>query len=393
MKMAMNVSALSGVAAVCCAGIFGCKVGEVEKDVAPCSVEADAAVSSSDSSAVSEKSVAAVREWVKPYQAKMPFVVENDGKQVYIRGTVGLFPSVFSKFDIVVNLDGENGAAYCYGYLPTVASAERRAETVEFLFRAECGYGLSPATLVLTDDGTIRCQSWCPLSELEKSPEKALPRLIGSVIEKLYACSQPVAMVILGTAGPEIAANVTPVEFFKREAVDAKADTATVLKACFSDSEYTTSAPQDDWFSRRFGNGEESTGLINARVEEVKRDLGGIYDELCYTLIVKDNAVDNICVMPLDVPAEKIAAVADAAMRLNQSLNHGLFGVDFENGKLWSRFSIPVPALTGDPESKKTNFNLVAVKLVTVSAVAKNSELFSAVVQEESTRTGDAPAQ
>ena len=122
-----------------------------------------------------------ITNWVARYRTSTEFRIERDGTNTYIRGTVGRFPSLFSKYDIVVDLDSESQEAYCYGYLPTFVPDERRAEMVEFVFRAECSYGISPAALVLEDDGSVRCQSWLPFTALKESPEKAIPRLVGSV--------------------------------------------------------------------------------------------------------------------------------------------------------------------------------------------------------------------
>lgn len=367
-------------AAVCCAAVVGCVSNDGESDAAAAVGPTDADASTIEA-AVPEKIVSIVTEWLKTYQAGIPFDVENEGKDVYIRGVVGRFPSHFSKYDIVINLSAGDGEAYCYGYLPTSVPDERRADVIEFLFRAECAYGLSPATFVLTDDGLVRCQAWCPFSELEKAPEKAMPKLAGSVMEKLFSCSRVIGQVLLNVAEPNIAEVVRPAGIFKHDPADNKADTATILKTCFADSEYVTSNSAGDWFVGRFGGGDDTVGFINAHLEGVKKDLGGLFDKLPYTLVVKDGTVCNICLLPIDIPDDRLAAVADAAMRLNQSLKSGLFCVDFENRKLWCRYSIPVSALTDDPGSKKTNFNLVAIKVMSAAGIARNSEAFSAMVK------------
>jgi hypothetical protein len=170
-KTFKNEIVACAVALVGCVGIVGCQMNE----------NGDASVAaeeSADEAVVKGNIVSNVVEWLKPYQMKIPFVVENEGNDVYIRGDVGVFPALFSKYSIVIHLNAESQKAYCYGYLPTQVPAERRADMIEFLFRAECMYGLSPATLVLENDGMIRCQSWCRLSKLERSPEKLCRSLL-----------------------------------------------------------------------------------------------------------------------------------------------------------------------------------------------------------------------
>lgn len=374
-KTFKNEIVACAVALAGCVGIVGCQMNE----------NGDASVAaeeSADEAVVKGNIVSNVVEWLKPYQMKIPFVVENEGKDVYIRGNVGFFPALFSKYSIVIHLNAESQKAYCYGYLPTQVPAERRADMIEFLFRAECMYGLSPATLVLENDGMIRCQSWCRLSKLERSPEKTMPKFVGSVMEKLFACSQVVGPVLLGGPGRKEALQINPIEIFNRDKFDNKADTKTVLDSCFSDGEYAVGDSVDDWFGNRFSGGDDSVGFIRARLKNVKKDIGGVYDELEYTIIVKDGLACNICVFPVEIPSDRIKNVADAAMRLNQLLNCSLFCVDFENKKLWCRFSIPVSSFIDDLGTKEMNYNVVELIINAVAEVAKNSELFSTIMAE-----------
>lgn len=359
------------MALVGCVGIVGCQTNET----GDASVAAE---ESADEAVVKGNIVSNVVEWLKPYQMKIPFVVENEGKDVYIRGMAGLFPSIFSKHDIIIHLSAERREAYCYGYLPAKVPEDKRATMVEALFRADCTYGVSPATLVLTDDGTVRCQAWCPFPCLEASPEKAMPMLVGSVMEKLFACSQVVGRVILDAEGPYL---INAVNFVKREAADNKADTEAVLKSCFSDGEYELVTDADDWLVERFGGDDVSTGFIRSMLSGVKRDVGGAFDDLHYTLVVKDGIACNVCMFPAEIPKDKLHQVAEAAMRLNQSLNCCLFTVDFENGRLWSRYSIPVSALVGGTDPEKTNLNRLAVKVLAAMEIARHSEMFSLIVR------------
>ena len=384
------------VAAMGCAGIVGCALdeGDAEKALADAAVEtavaSDAAASGGPESAATAKDDAGMEniasgivEWLKPYQTT-PFTVENDGKDVYIRGTVGRFPTLFNKYDIVVNLNAESREAVCYGYLPTKVPEERKAEMTEFLFRAECAYGFSPATIVFECDGSVRCQTWCPLSEFENAPEIAKRRLAGSVMEKLFAYSRSVGEVLLGGNGTVAASRITPATMFEKVSVDSKADMAEVLKICFPDGGYETSAVAGGWLGSRFGNGDGSVGFIEARIDDVRKDIGGIYETLEYALVVRDGMVCNVCQFPVEIPKDRLGAVADLAMRLNESLKYAHFGVDFENGKLWSHYSLPVSALASEGGSgERQNLYPMWIKIQTILNVAKNSEAFSELLRGE----------
>lgn len=324
---------------------------------------------------------ASITNWVDRYRASPEFKIERGGTNTYIRGTVGIFPSLFSKYDIVIDLDTEEQEAYCYGYLPTKVSAERRADMVEFIFRAECAYGLSPATLVLDDDGMVRCQSWLPFAELERSPGRVLPRLVGSVMEKLYACSQAVGPVLLGTGKPDCASRVRPVGLFGEEyespSSSNAADADKILKACFSDNQWTTDKESGDWIARRFAGEDGGASFIRAWFTDLKKDIGCACDRLDYTLVVKNGTVCNVCPLPIDVPRDRIADVADAAMHLNQSLKYAFFCVDFDNSKLWCGYSLPVSALQCDGGTNVTNRYRLHIKATAISGVARNLERLS----------------
>ena len=368
--MMMNAAAL---AAMVCVGIGGCLTKERRGASGVVEEKSNEAV-------VKENVVSNVIKWLKPYQMKIPFVVENEKNDVYIRGDIGYCQALFSKYSICIHLNGNSQKAYCYGYLPTLVPVERRADMIEALFRAECAYGLSSATLVLEDEGMIRCQAWCRLSALERTPEKALPLLVGSVIEKLISCSQMVGSVSLGTGKLEEVSKIAPVKIFERDKFDNKTDIKTVLDACFPDGGYQLDDYVDVWFNNRFGNGDDSVGFISNSLIDISQDLGGIYDELEYTIVVKDGMACNICVFPVEIPRERLNEVAEAAMRCNQSLNCALFCVDFENRKLWCRFSIPVSSFIDDLGTKEMKFNIAELNINTVAEVAMNSELFSKIM-------------
>lgn len=330
--------------------------------------------------------VTSVTNWVAQYRASSEFKIERDGTNTYIRGTVGIFPSLFSKYDIIVELDSERQEAYCYGYLPTKVPDGRRNAVVEFLFRAECAYGLSPATLVLEEDGSVRCQSWLPFGELQGTPGKAIPQLVGSVMEKLYACSTAIGPVLLGLETPRCASCIHPVGLFNGEYESSPdtlaADTDKVLKKCFSDNEWTTERSPSGWIPKYLASADSTAAFIKAWISDVKRDVGGIYDRIDYTLVVSRGMVGNVCPLPIAIPKDRIVAVADAVMRLNQSSKCALFCVDFDNRKLWCGYSFPVSALCNCDEAASNRYR-VFIKAVAPFEVARNSERLSRIAKGE----------
>ena len=343
--------------------------------------DGNGAITSKDASRM-EKIVSGIIGWLKPYQTNR-FTVENDGKDVYIRGVVGRFPTLFNKYDIVVNLDTESREAVCYGYLPTKVPEERKAEMIEFLFRAECAYGYSPATIVFESDGSVRCHAWSPFSSFDNAPELTMQRLIGSVMEKLFAYSQAVGEVLLGEKGADAASRITPASMFEKIESEYRTDMAEVFRICFRDGEYTTSVEDTDWLESRYGDCLAlGIGHIYARIDDVKKEIGGIYEKLEYTLVIRDGMVCNVCQFPVKIPTERLGAVADLAMRLNESFKYAHFGVDFENGKLWCHYSLPVSALAAE-DGEKQNLYPAWIKIQTILNVAKNSEAFSALIQGE----------
>lgn len=324
-----------------------------------------------------------VTNWLEKYNPSVGFKIEKDGTDIYVRGSVGVFPSLFSKYDIVIDLDSKRNEVYCYGYLPTVVTSERRKNVVEFLFRAECEYGLSPATLVLTDDGLVRSQSWTSFKELADVPEKALPRLMGSVMEKLYACSQAIGWILLGETKDDIISLVRPTGLFGKEYESStdtlSADTDLVLKNCFGDNGWKIDDKNADvWYKRRFSIPKGSASFINGWMTDVKKDIGGIYDRLDYTLIVQKGQVCSVCPLPGEVSHDKLAEVADAVMHINQSLRYALFGVDFDNGKVWCHYSLPASMLRNDADNDGCNVYQMHIKTMTTSTLAKNSAAISA---------------
>lgn len=300
-----------------------------------------------------DAAIRSVTDWLEPYRAVGGVSVERTATNVWIRCGVGRFPSLFSVYSIIVELDAERDAANCYGMLPTIIPDERRAAATEFLYRAECAYGASMASLTLCG-GEVYCTSWIPLKELERSPEKSIPLLAGSVIEKLYVCSTGIGAVLAGVEEPAAAAaRMRPVGLFGPEPAGAEANAKAadfIFEKLFSDNERGERTALGDWIEARFADADSDDHAVILRpfFTELGGFSGGAIDELRYALVVKDGLVRNVCPVPLEIPEGKLAAVADAAMRLNESFSRTWFGVDFDNRKIWCQCVMPVAALESD---------------------------------------------
>ena len=228
---------------------------------------------------------------------------------------------------------------------------------------------------------------------LKESPDRAIPRLVGSVMEKLYVCSQAVGPVLVGSEKPSCASRVEPVGLFGKEYESPQssnaADTDMVLEKCFSDNEWTREQESDDWIVKRFAGKDAGANFIRAWFTDVKKDIGGIYDRIDYTLVVKNGTVGNVCPLPIDIPEERISDVADAAMHLNQSLKYALFFVDFDNGKLWCSYSLPASVLRSVEDASAANRYQAFIKTMALSGLAKNSGKFSELAAKKTQTDGD----
>lgn len=337
-----------------------------------------------------ERIAAEIAGWLKPHQKRSEIVVERDGDDIYMYGSFGTLQSVFSTYGIVVAIYGKDKEVSFIGRLPTVVLKERRAAMVEFIFRGEVEYGISPAFMILEDDGRIRCQAWTPFESFALQPKETKWRLMGSVIDKLWSLSDGVAAVALGGAPQDAVGKIRRISNFEggEEAASLKktadADTKTILARCFDkDAQITMDGTEDSWLDRFSGvGGGVRVGVINARFEGLVRDVGGRYDVLPYSLIVKEGMVWNICKFPEAIPATIVGEVADALMRKNENLKYSLFGVDFDTGRMWCHYALPVAVIPeGDTDAPRNLYGAL-IKTQSVTGVARNSEaLHSAMVK------------
>ena len=329
-----------------------------------------------------DRIAAEIAEWLRPYQKKIGAMTERDGEDVYFRGTFGALPSVFSTFDITVAIYAKDREVSFVAYLPTIVSEKRRKDMVEFIFRGEWEYGISPASIILETDGRVRCQAWMPFEGFALQPEEAKRRLMGAVVDKLWSFSEGVASVALGGDPAEAAAAINRRDVFEGlgEAAElgmtADVDTKIVLERCFDkDAEITVDESSDKWLdalARR--DGGSRVGIINGHFEDVVRDMGGRYDVLPYSLVVRDGMVWNVCNVPEVVPDEVIGKAADWAMRMNEGLKYSLFNIDFDTGKMWCHYGLPVSVLPSCDELPPRNLYGALLKIIPVRSVATHSE-------------------
>lgn len=342
--------------------------------------------------------VSRITEFMERYSLKAGLRQERDDECIYIRGTMGMFPAVFDSHNIVVCIYPQTEEVVCFGYLPTKVLDDRRDEMVEFLFRADCEYGLSPATLVLDDDGNIRCQSWLPFRCFNDKPEMAAKWLVGSVMDKLYACSLGVARVETGESGKDSASGIEPAEFmWSRKAEvqpDAQKDIDVVLEACFSDNEWTIEKCSGEWPASLCSKDDDgSVDFIKASISGFQEFCGGAYDELHYTLVVKSGFVWNLCAFPVDIPESRLPELAKFAMSKNAGMKSLSFGIDFKNRKLWCQYGLPVCALSKSNENEKPNMLEACIKTVAPSYISKSAQELHHILGEPYSVAGGAGAK
>ncbi|MBQ8124503.1 MAG: hypothetical protein IJ173_01320 [Kiritimatiellae bacterium] len=348
--------------------------------------------------AEAENIVKTISSWLEPYKGKLGTLVKREGATTYLYGSFGTFQSVFNRFHLTFVIDAEDREVQCYGYLPTIVCENRRREMIEFIFRGEFEYGLSTASMVLEDDGSVRCQAWSPFESFALQPKETQWRLIGAVVDKLLSFSEGVAGVALGGDPAEAAGEIERKSFFERmdetSALEraADADTKIVLERCFDkDDEIEVSDSGDKWlgaFARR--GWDARVGIINGHFEDVVRDVGGLYDVLPYSLVVRDGMVWNICNVPDECPNEAIGEVAEALMKINQSLRCATFGIDFNTGKMWSHYAVPVSVIPSWDERPHGNLYGAFIKTKAVGSVAKNSEALHSTMVKVLLRADDA---
>ena len=329
-----------------------------------------------------EDIVTTISSWLEPYQARSEVTTMQDGSTTYLYGSFGALQSVFSTFHITFAVDADEREVMCYGYLPTIVSEGRRREMLEFIFRGEWEYGISTASMVLEEDGRVRCQAWTPVESFAIQPKETQWRLLGAVVDKLWSFSEGVAAVSVGFDPAEAAANIYRTNAFEGRGAaselkdDVVADTQAILGRCFDkDADIIVDDVGDPWMRKLSGkDGDVQVGIINARFEEVVRDAGGRYDVLPYSLVVRDGMVWNICNVP-EVCLDKILnETASILMRMNQQLKYGLFGMDFDTGKIWCHYELPVPVIPDINEHPPQNLYCAYIKTIPIQIVAENSE-------------------
>ena len=340
----------------------------------------------------------AVKEWVNPYLLGQDVVTKQEGDTTYLYAILGKFPSTFNNLSFTFVVDAEARDVVCYGFLPTFVPKERRRAMTEFIFRGEWRYGISTASIVLDEGGEVRCQAWMPFESFSLHPHATRARLMGEVIDKLLSFSDGVASVTLGGTPVAAAAGIRRVSAFgdlgwteEQRKKSTKADTKAVMERCFDkDAQITVDQAGNPWLQRLSGRGDGvSVGIINGRFVDVVRDMGGRYDVLPYSLVVRDGMVWNVCAVPDAVPDEIIAQAADWAMRMNASLKYSLFNIDFDTGKMWSHYALPVSVLPPYDELPPRNSYGARIKVVPVSNVAIHSEDLHLALVEALLRTDD----
>ena len=321
-----------------------------------------------------ERIAAEIAGWLKPCLKRSGMDTVRDGGSIYIYGTFGILPSIFDSFDIVVAIYAGDKEVSFVGYLPTRIPKERRKEMLEFIFRGEVEYGISPASMILGDNGSVRCQAWMPFESFALQPKETKWRLMGAVVDKLWSFSDGVAAVALGGDPEDAVRKIRRISNFEggEEAASLKktadADTKAILARCFDkDAQITMDGTEDSWLDRFSG---------------VVRDIGGRHDVLPYSLIVKEGMVWNICKFPEAIPDDIVGEVADVLMRKNENLKYSLFGMDFDTGRMWCHYALPVAVIPEGDTNAPRNLYGVFIKTKPVTNVALNSEaMHSAMIK------------
>ena len=85
--------------------------------------------------------------------------------------------------------------------------------------------------------------------------------------------------------------------------------------------------------------------------------------------------------MPEICPPVTINEVADILMKENQKLKYSLYGLDFDTGKIWCHYAVPVSVLPAGADSHPKNLYGVLIKTIPIQSIARKSEtLHSAMV-------------
>lgn len=338
-----------------------------------------------------------VSSWLEPYQGRSGAKTEYEDEAIYLRRVFGVLPSVFSTFGITVAIYTKDREVSFIGYLPTIVPEERRRAMVEFIFRGEWEYGLSTASMILDADGRVRCQAWLPFESFTLQPKESKWRLMQAVVDKLWSFSEGTARVALGEDPVKAAANIRRMTAFERldNAAEleksADADAQIVLSRCFDkDVEIKVGDTGNKWLDQLAGCGEGvRIGIIHGHFEDVIRDMGGRYDVLPYSLVVREGVVWNICNFPEECPDGIVGEVACTVMKMNENLKYSLFSVDFNTGKIWCHYALPVSVIPAEDERSTRNLYGALLKIIPVRGVAQNSEALHSAMTKASPRTDE----
>ena len=244
--------------------------------------------------------------------------------------------------------------------------------------------------MVLDEDGNVRCQAWLPFESFTIHSKESQWRLIGAVVDKLWSFSNGVAGVALGVDPVTVAYGIKRINCFEgmEEAAmlekAADVDTNLVIERCFDqDDEITTEISNDKWLYALSGcGGDVSVGIIKAKFQDVAQAAGGPYDVLPYSLVVKEGMVWNVCTVPDECPNAIIGDVAGALMKINEGRKHGMFGIDFDTGKIWCHYAVPVSVIPSRDEDPPRNLYAALIKVNTVYNIAKFSEALQSAMAE-----------
>lgn len=328
--------------------------------------------------------------WLEPYKGELGVNEKRYGATTYLYGSFGDLPSVFNRFNLTFAIDEEERQVLCFGYLPTTVPENRRREMIEFIFRGEWAYGLSTATMVLDEDGNVRCQAWLPFESFTIQPKESQWRLIGAVVDKLWSFSNGAAGIALGIDPVTAACGIKRINVFEgmEEAAmlekAADVDTKLVIERCFDQGdEITTEISNDEWLYALSGRGGDvSVGIIKAKFQDVAQVAGGPYDVLPYSLVVREGMVWNICTVPDECPNTIIGDVAGALMKINEGRKHGMFGIDFDTGKIWCHYAVPVSVIPSQDEDPPRTPYVFLIRGNTVYSIAKLSEALQLTMAE-----------
>lgn len=371
MKSKIVVLACIGLMAVMC----GCAVGDNKAEAQSLGCELDPA--EEELRAV----VVEVSSWLEPYLINGSITEERDNDTIYLKGRVGEITSIFSTVDITFEVSKEMRRVSSFGFLPTVVQEEQYESMTELISRGEKGYGLSPAWLVLDDAGHIRCQSWASFDSILHNAEETRVNLVGSVLDKLLSFSSAVAAVEIGYAPvdamPAIGRDEPFQDILGGHHFGKEDDVKYIMEKCYdNDLEVETSSEGIDpwWRSLPSGGCDSRVDFIYARMEEVTKDIGGRYDVLPYTLIVRDGMVWSVCVMPDICPEEKRSKVAMELMKINFELSTTLLHMDFDTGRIWSSYSLATSTIRDEECMPPNDLNEAFLIVSAVKLIADNSD-------------------